>query len=370
MMKVLPKLATAVMLAALVLAACDDESQSASCGDPLPGATAQLTYEMSTADPAPRITPAHLCERLRAIGSGPVQVRTMGADRVRIVARNAEKALAAVEAVAGGASLHFYDWEANVLGPRGPDAPFAGGTALYDAVEVASTSKPSRVANDAQPRYYLFDSDRRPLGGERPAGSCKELLAAYRRGSGSATYPAQTVCRRELETLGGGGPPSGSRVIRVSPGIGVIEAQRTPGQPPQLHRYFVIEENSELASADVKRPRAVADEVTGEPVVAFDFTQRGRRAFKRLTQRLAERGAKAAAGQASPEPFFQHLAIVLDNRVVSLATIDFVATPNGIDAPGAQIAGTGSLDANRKLARSLAAAPLEAELELVSIRKL
>jgi SecD/SecF fusion protein len=114
----------------------------------------------------------------------------------------------------------------------------------------------------------------------------------------------------------------------------------------------------------------VADEVTGDPVVAFDFTERGRRAFKRLTERLAQRGAKAAAGQASPEPFFQRFAIVLDNRVVSLATIDFRATPNGIDAPGAQIAATGSLGASRRLARSLAAAPLDPELELVSIRKL
>ena len=158
--------------------------------------------------------------------------------------------------------------------------------------------------------------------------------------------------------------------MRVPPGIAVIEDQRTPGQPSQLHRYFVIEENSELSSAEVERPRAMADEVTGDPVVAFDFTNRGRKAFKRLTQRLAERGAKAAAGKASPEPFFQRFAIVLDNRVVSLATIDFVATPNGIDAPGAQIAGIGSMDATRKLAKRLAAAPLEAELELVSIRKL
>ena len=370
MMKVLPKLAPAVMLAALLLAACDDESRSASCGDALPGATAELTYEISTEDPAPGITPARLCERLRALGSGPVQVRTVGGDRVRIAARKPEQARAAVDAVAGGASLHFYDWEANVLGPRGPDAPFAGGTALYDAVEVASKSKPPQVVNDAEPRYYLFDSDRRPLAGGRPAGSCKELLAAYRPGSGSASYPAQTACPRDLDALGAGGPPSGSRVMRVPPGIAVIEAQRVPGQPPQLHRYFVIEENSELASADVESPRAVADEITGDPVVAFDFTERGRRAFEQLTRRLAERGAKAAAGQASPEPFFQRFAIVLHNRVVSLATIDFVATPNGIDAPGAQIAGTGSLDASRKLARSLAAAPLEAELELVSIRKL
>jgi SecD/SecF fusion protein len=370
MTKMLQKLAPAVTLAALLLSSCDDKAPSASCREELSGANAELTYEIRTGDSASRIPATRLCERLRALGAGPVQVRTEGADRVRIVARNPEQARGAVDAAAAGASLQFYDWEANVVGPRGPDAPFAGGAALYDAVQVASTSKPPRGAGDGRARYYLFDADRRPLAGERPAGSCEEVLAAYRPGSGSATYPADTACRRQLEALGGGGPPSGSRVIRVPAGIAVIEAQRVPGQPPHLHRYFVIVENSELSSADVERPRAVADEVTGDPVVAFDFTQRGRRAFKRLTRRLAQRGAKAAAGQASPDPFFQRFAIVLDNRVVSLATIDFVAIPNGIDAPGAQIAGTGSLDASRELARSLAAAPLEAELELVSIRKL
>jgi SecD/SecF fusion protein len=370
MTKILPKLAPAVMLAALLLASCDDKAQSASCRAPLPDATAELIYEVRTGDSAPKITAARLCQRLRALGAGPIHVDTAGADRVRIVARNPQEARAAVDAVAGGASLHFYDWEANVLGPRGPDAPFAGGAALYEAVEVASTSKPPRGAGNAGARYYLFDAGKRPLAGERPAESCKELVAGYRPDSGSASYPAETACRRQLEALGGGGPPSGSRVMRVPAGIAVIEDQRAPGQPPQLHRYFVIEEDSQLSSADIESPRAVADAVTGNPVVAFDFTERGRRAFRRLTQRLAERGAKAAAGQALPEASFQRFAIVLDDRIVSLATIDFVANPNGIDSPGAQIAGTGSLDASRKLAKSLGAAPLEAELELVSIRNL
>jgi SecD/SecF fusion protein len=184
------------------------------------------------------------------------------------------------------------------------------------------------------------------------------------------SYPQETACRKQLEALGGGGPPSGSRVKRVPAGIAVIEAERAPGQPPQLHRYFVIEADSQLSSADVVRPRAVAGPVTGEPVLAFDFTERGRRAFKRLTQRTARRGAKAAAGQALPETFFQRFAIVLDDRTVSLATIDFIANPNGIDAPGAQIERIGSLEATRALAERLAAAPLADELELVSVRKL
>jgi SecD/SecF fusion protein len=371
MTKRLTKLAPAAMLVALLLASCgDDKEPSASCAEPLDGASVELSYRLGHGNSTPKTTAARLCARLRALGAGAIQVREGGADRVRVVARNAEETRAAVGAATQGPSLGFYDWEPNVLGPRGPDAPFAGGEALYDAVELASASKPRRSAGDAGARYYLFDADKRPLGHGRPADSCKELLANYRRSSGSTTYPPTSACRRQLEALGGGGPPAGSRVLRVPPGVAVIEDERAPGQPPQLHRYFVIEDDSELSSDDIARPRAVADTVTGDPVVSFDFTERGRTAFKRLTQRVARRGEKAGAVSAAPEQAFQRFAIVLDNRIVSRATVDFMANPDGIDAPSAQITGAGSLDATRMLAERLAAAPFEAELELVSIRKL
>jgi SecD/SecF fusion protein len=370
MTKMLPKLAPAAMMAALLLASCDDKERSASCAAPLDGASVELSYRLGHGDSPAKATAPRLCARLRALGGGAVQVREVGADRLRVVARNAAQTRAAVGAATQGPSLRFYDWEPNVLGPRGPDAPFAGGTGLYDAVEVASASRPRRDTADAGGRYYLFDPDKRPLADGQPAGSCQELLAGYRRNSGSGTYPAASACRRQLEALGGGGPPAGSRVLRVPRGIAVIEDQRAPGQPTQLRRYFVIEDDSELSSADIARPRAAADTVTGIPVVSFDFTERGRRAFKRLTRRVARRGAKAASVTAAPEQAFQRFAIVLDNRIVSRATVDFVANPDGIEAPGAQITGTGSLDASRMLAKRLAAAPFEAELELVSIRKL
>ncbi|MDQ5832821.1 MAG: hypothetical protein M3550_07170, partial [Actinomycetota bacterium] len=73
---------------------------------------------------------------------------------------------------------------------------------------------------------------------------------------------------------------------------------------------------------------------------------------------------KAGASEAS----FQHFAVVVDGLIVSLATIDAVANPNGIDAPSAEIANVGSREDARLLARRLDAAPLDAELELISVR--
>ena len=321
-------------LTALLFAGCgDDVPSSAPCSQPPGGSTVERVYRVDGRDA--RSTASRLCSRLRTLGSEPFEVGALGSGRIRVVTRDTEAAHAALDAAIEGTSFQVYDWEPNVLGPRGPATPFAGATALFDAVELASKPK-SHPA-----RYYLFGPDRRPLG--QPAGSRDELLATYR---------------------SRGGPPPGSRVVGVPARVAVVEDQRVPGQPPQLHRYFVIENDPELSRSDISNPRAGADQVTGQAVVSFNFTAAGRRAFKRLTERVALRAAKAGASESS----FQHFAIVVDGRIVSLASVDAVANPNGIDAPGAQIAGVGSREAARLLARRLGATPLAAKLELVSVR--
>ena len=346
-------------LAVTALVACGGETASAPCSQPPGGSTVVLVYRVAAGDA--RGTAARLCTRLSTPGSERFEVGPAGSDRIRIVARDDEETLAAADSAIEGTSLRVYDWEPNVLGSRGPAAPFAGGTALFEAVTAADRS-------EARPaRYYLFGPDRHALG--PPAASCDELLAPYARESGSASYPRDSDCPAQLRALGGGGPPSGSRVVGISAGVAVIEDQRTPGQPPRLHRYFAIEDDAELSESDIRNPRVEADEVTGGAVMSFDFTAPGRRAFKRLTRRVAARAAKAAAAYGASEASFQHFAIVVDERIVSLAATDALANPDGIDAPGAQIAGLGSREAARQLARRLAQPPLEAKLELVSVRR-
>jgi len=345
-------------LSTLLLVACGDQQSAAPCGEPLGGSTVEAVYRLPAGDA--RRAAARLCTRLRVLGADRAEVSADGADRVRVVVPDAEEPRAAVNALVAGTSLGFHDWEPSVLGHRGPAAPFAGGTALFEAVELASASKrPAEL-------LYLFGPDERPLGG--PARSCRELLSPYRHEPGSASYPSETACGSLLRALGGG-PPAGSRVLGTPAGVAVIEDQRIPGQPPQLHRYFVIEDDPELTAADIENPRPDTDEVTGEPVVSFDFTPSGRQAFKRLTRRVGARAARVAAATGASESSFQHFAIVVDHRIFSLAAIAPSGNPNGIDAPGAQIAGIGSRAAARRLARRLGATPLGDELELVSLRR-
>ena len=203
-----------------------------------------------------------------------------------------------------------------------------------------------------------------------PSGSCKELLAEYQAEEGPAKeYAKDTECLRALEALGSGGPPAGSRVIRVPEGVVVLEQERSPNQPPQIKRYTVLEDDSELSGEDIKNPEANTDPNTNAPLVSMEFSDEGREAFARVTKRIAERGFNAASLQpgGDQEEFFQRFAITLDDQIVSLATIDFIQNPEGIDGrTGAQIENVGDFQAANDLSESLRIGALPVDLKLIS----
>ncbi len=277
-------------LAAVAVTACGgEELSSAPCTESPGGSTVVLEYR-SAPGQAQR-SAERLCSRLAELGPGRYRVETTGAHGLRVVARDTEGARAALQTAIEGASFSVYDWEPNVLGNRGPAAPFT-------------------------------------------ARSKAQALAARSR--------------------------SGSRPVAV------VEDQRVPGQPSSERRWFAIEDDPALTARHIANPRAATDEITGEPTVSFDFTDAGRLAFRRLTAEVAARAARAAAAQGASEASFQHFAIVVDGRVLSLPALDAAAAPRGIDAPGAQINGVGSRREARLLARRLGVAPLLAQLEPVS----
>lgn len=295
-----------------------------------------------------------LCARLARLGLKQVEVAQEGPELVLRAPRRLE---ADARAATMPGKLNFYDWDSNVVGRSGPDAPFSGETALFDAVEAASQMKPRAEATDVVPGdppspeeadrgndtaagalYYLFGTDRRPIGG--PASSPGALATAR------------------------GGAPAGARVLKVPRGIVVIEAKRSPQQTENAKRYFVLEDDAELSRPDVTSPRLDTNGVTHEPILTMQFTEEGRMAFAALTRRIAERGGEVLAPPGSgPGSAPQRLAIVLDDRLVSLATIDSRETPAGLDGrTGAQISGVGTLRQVRRLALRLSIRPLPGSL--------
>jgi SecD/SecF fusion protein len=149
----------------------------------------------------------------------------------------------------------------------------------------------------------------------------------------------------------------------------VIEQERAPNQPPQVKRFTVLEDDSELSGDDIRNPESGTHPNTGEPLVSMEFSDEGREAFARVTKRIAERGFNLSTlNPGTPrEQVEQRFAITLDDQIVSLATIDFAQNPEGIDGrQGAQIEGVGGFDEANDLAESLRIGALPIELKLVS----
>jgi SecD/SecF fusion protein len=388
-------------------------TKSTRLGLDLKGGT-ELVYQGQPTPQVPKVTPQALDDALEtirkrtdALGVSEPEIQRSGPDQISIGLPDVQNAQRAIDQVGSTAQLQFYDWEPNVLGDRGPDTPYAGSKALYEAAQVATKQKPKAEKDDVPPgsdltpqqadkqndtvgdQYYLFGPDRFPIGPDKqplvegqytPSTSCKDLLADYEPQNGPAhKYPKDSECSAQLEELGPAGPPDGSRVFKVPQGIVVVEAEPAPNQSPRVHRFFVIEDDSELSGKEIKNPKQNFDPNTKAPLVTMEFTDKGREAFARVTKRIADRGrnCETLAGvdpncpnvpQGSPpDQFFQRFAITLDNQIVSLATIDYQDNPEGIDGrTGAEITNIGDIRQAQDLAESLRIGALPINLKLIS----
>ncbi|HEX6584890.1 MAG TPA: protein translocase subunit SecD, partial [Thermoleophilaceae bacterium] len=402
-----------VVLLLLAAAGFIIATKSTRLGLDLQGGT-ELVYQGQPTPQVPTVTPQALDDALEtirkrtdALGVSEPEIQRSGRDQISIGLPDVQNAQRAIDQVGSTAQLQFYDWEPNVLGDRGPDVPYAGSKALYDAVEVATKQKPKAEKDDVPPgsdlsaaeadkqndtigdQYYLFGPDRFPIGPDKeplregdykPSPNCKDLLSDYEpEGDTPNRYAKGTECQDQLEALGRAGPPDGSRVFKVPQGIVVVEGEPAPNQSERVHRFFVIEDDSELSGKEIKNPEQNFDPNTKAPLVTMEFTDRGREAFARVTKRIAERGrdCETLAGVsedcppvqqgAPPDQFFQRFAITLDNTIVSLATIDYQDNPEGIDGrTGASIENIGTISEAQDLAESLRIGALPINLKLIS----
>ena len=401
----------AVVLLLLVAAGAVIATKSTKLGLDLKGGI-ELVYQGQPTPQVPVVTQQALDDALEtirkrtdALGVSEPEIQRSGRDQISIGLPSVQNAERAIQQVGSTAQLQFYDWEPNVLDPNGPDVPFAGSKSLYDATEFAQKQKPKAEKTDVPPgsdltpeqadkqndssatdRYYLFGPDRFPIGPDGkpliegdydPSPTCKSLLADYEPAGGPPQkYAKGTQCLTELEALGSGGPPAGSTVFKVPRGIVVLEGEAAPNQSARVHRFFVLEDDSELNGKEIKNPEQAFDPNTHEPLVNMEFTDKGRQSFARVTKRIADRGRNCETLQgvdpncpqgSQPSDFFQRFAITLDNKIVSLATIDYQENPDGIDGRnGASIQNIGSIQDAQDLAENLRIGALPIDLKLIS----
>ena len=296
----------------------------------------------------------------------------------------AKRARIAALASAPG-ELHIYDWEANALTPNGktvagelaaqdpsaltisqgasgaaPGQSGAGGLTLYEAVKLAAKQPRSLSDHNGRlgPQYYLFGAPgsaacaaEARTQGTLPIAGQHCLLA----GPDNERYSTPT--RQALRNLGDrlplGVSTSDGQVMVVQQGTTVLEAAN-PGAGSQTGfsghqaQFFVLRDNVALRNRDITNPHAASD-ASGAPDVVFGFDPAGRTRFQEMTGQVARRGERASTSGQSLE---QHFAIALDNRLLTVPSIDYTVYPDGISGrDGADI----SASFTRQSAKDVAA---------------
>ncbi len=127
-------------------------------------------------------------------------------------------------------------------------------------------------------------------------------------------------------------------------------------------RYYVLRDRAALSRSDITGAYASFDPL-GRPEIVLEFTPRGARSFHELTAQIARRGAMLSTPRLAVN---QHIAAVLDGKLLSVIFVDFNRYPVGIpSADGTEITGGFSPSASQQLASEIAAPPLPADLQLI-----
>ena len=134
-------------------------------------------------------------------------------------------------------------------------------------------------------------------------------------------------------------------------------------------RFWIVRDDPGLSGTDIKNPEQNFDQRGGnEPIVTFDFSDKGQKAFQQITSQVAQRGADNA-NPLNPDPTASshHFAIALDNELVSIPFINYRENPDGIDgSTGAQISGGFTITSAQDLAKVLKTGALPLKLDLIS----
>ena len=127
-----------------------------------------------------------------------------------------------------------------------------------------SPAEADKANNTTGDQYYLFGPDRLPIGpngkpvrtGEyEPWSTCKELLSDYDPERGKAPKFAEgTGAGTSSKRSARAAPSAGSKVLKVPEGVLVVEGEAAPNQPPQIKRFFVIEDDSALGARTSRTP--------------------------------------------------------------------------------------------------------------------
>jgi SecD/SecF fusion protein len=305
-------------------------------------------------------------ERVDNLGVAEPEIQRSGEFQIDVALPAVSNLQAAIKQVGTVAQLAFYDWEVNVIGPNGKPDPtnpaVTGGRyaasassppalSLYDAV-VRAAKRPAKIEpNNSRDGnlYYAVDSKHKKVFGLGEE-SRKDALANVR--------PASLRARAD--------------VLVVKPDTVIVRAQKPDGASAKPNTWYVLKDDVALQGKELKDPKQSfnsGSRGSGEPIVTFNFTDKGRKIWQAVTKRIAQRGAGSfgVLPGTDIDDVVQHFAIVLDDELVSSPSINFNDNPEGIDGrTGSQIEGGFTIKSAQELANVLKTGALPVQLELIS----
>src|SRR3954465_4395905 len=301
-------------------------------------------------------------ERVDQLGVAEPEIQRSGNDQIDVSLPDVKNADEAAQQVGTTAQMYFYDWEKNVLDanckPARTDPDVTGGSAAgsgtgavdqYAAVTRAAKCParnfPNRTTDGV---FYLVDTKQ------------KKVLAG----------PDETRQDLQQEMQNKGIKPGpNQKVVEIKPGTVVVRAESADDKT-KSNRFYVLQDKPALGGTEIKNPEQNFNNGAGgngQPIVTFDFTDKGRKQWQKTTSEIAHRGRGSFIPGNDPSAAFQHFAIVLDNELISVPFIDFQQNPDGIDgANGSQISGSFTIDSAQRLANLLKTGALPIKLQLIS----
>src|SRR3954466_12662459 len=301
-------------------------------------------------------------ERVDQLGVSEPEIQRSGSDQIDVSLPDVKNADEAANQVGTTAQMYFYDWERNVLDanckPAPQDANVTGGSSAGSGVgatdqftAITRGSKcPVRNLPNATTNGLFYQVDTKT----------KKVVAG----------PDETRrdLRQELQNKAVR-PSKTQKTLEVPKGTIVVRAE-APSPKQKSNLYYMMRDNPALSGKEVKNPEQQFDNGaggTGQPIVTFSFTGKGKAAFQKTTRAIAARGQNNFIPGQNPQDAQQHFAIVLDNELITTPFIDFQQNPDGIDATnGSQISGSFTIDSAQRLANLLKTGALPIKLQLIS----
>src|SRR3954463_8942216 len=301
-------------------------------------------------------------DRVDQLGVAEPQIQRSGSDQIDVSLPDVQNADEAANQVGTTAQMYFFDWEPNVLDANCKPAPdnqnVTGGASagsgvgavnLYDAVTRAAKC-PQRNFPNATTNGLFYQVDTK----------AKKVLAGPDETRRDLTQELQNKSIKPSKT---------QKTLEVPKGTIVVRAE-APSPKQKSNLFYLMRDNPALSGKEVKNPEQQFDNGaggTGQPIVTFSFSDKGRKSFQRTTQAIAQRGSNAFIPGQDPTNARQHFAVVLDNELITTPYIDFQQNPDGIDATnGSQISGSFTIASAQRLANLLKTGALPIRLQLIS----